>query len=75
MSVPCEFYLVMNEDGQWEVNKEPEEASEYLMSNNGGNCIRVIKITAFMTAPRIEDASLNIPGEAGETEAIEVTAT
>lgn len=71
----CEIFIAMNEDGDWEVATEASDAVECMVSNNGGDCVRCIKINVHMTPPAIEETELDIPDEAGETKRVEAQAS
>lgn len=71
----CEIYLAINEDGDFEVRSEGEsEATEALVENYGGTMVRVVKITAFVTAPKLTEAEIDVSDEAGATEPVETEA-
>jgi hypothetical protein len=71
MKTTAEIYIAMNEDGDFEVGINEEEASERLMEHAGGQMIRIVKIAAKMTPPAITEAAVDVPDEAGETTEVE----
>jgi hypothetical protein len=72
--IECEIYLAMNEDGCWEINTDADDAIVALRDNYGGAVVRTIKLTAKVAPPQIEEAELDVPDEAGTTEALEAEA-
>jgi hypothetical protein len=65
--VRCEFHLAINEDGDWAVEEDAQEAANRLADNNGGACVRTIKISALVMPPEIADVEVDVPAEAGHT--------
>jgi hypothetical protein len=72
VSVDCEVYLAMNEDGDWIVTAEIDEAIQLLADHAGGYHARVVKVTVKMSAPVMTEATVEIPDEAGTTEKLAV---
>lgn len=68
----CEFYIAINEDGEYSVDVDMDDAATKLVEDAGGNMVRVIKLTAMIAAPQVIEAEVDVPDEAGET--TEVTA-
>jgi hypothetical protein len=61
-------YVAMNEDADYEVGTMEDEATERLNDNVGGMMVRVIRLTARMSQPVIEDAGeVTITDTAGTT--------
>jgi hypothetical protein len=72
--VECGIFLAINEEGNYEVGTDEEEASTRLMENQGSYHCRLIKITAKAAPPQVIETELDIPDEAGETRQIETEA-
>jgi hypothetical protein len=61
-------YIAMNEDADYEVGANEDEATERLNDNVGGRLGRVVRITVRMSPPQAEDAGeVTIAATAGET--------
>jgi hypothetical protein len=74
--VECEFFLSMNEEGDWEINTDAGDAATALVENAlGGVCIRTVKITVKMTPPEVTEAEVDVADEAGETSNLDVEVT
>jgi hypothetical protein len=69
-----EFYLIINEDCDFEVDRDVVDVRDKLLENAGGGAFRTIKLTAKVTLPVVEDAEIDIPDAAGATEQIKVEA-
>ena len=70
--VECEIAIVMDTDGDWIVRKWDDHLmSEFDDEIGGDHPRRVIKITAKMAPPVLQQAIITVPDEAGET----ITAT
>ncbi len=72
--ITLEFFIAMNEDGDFVVVKEEGEALEQLGGDCGGYQARVAKITVQMAPPMMSEATVEVPNDAGETTKIEATA-
>ncbi len=70
-----EFYVAMNEEGEFEVGTTEEEASQRLVENTSGYRCRIVKINAKMAPPALVEADVDIPDEAGTTVTFEDTET
>jgi hypothetical protein len=55
----------MNEDGDYEVGKDEDDAVERFEDDVGGSFHRVVKINVTMAPPEAQVANVTIPGEAG----------
>ena len=66
-----EFYIAMNEEGEFEVGTTEEEASQRLVENTSGYSCRIVKINAKMAPPALTEAEVDIPDDAGTTVTIE----
>jgi hypothetical protein len=62
-----EFYIAMNEEGEFEVGTTEEEASQRLVENTSGYCCRIVQINAKIAPPTLIEADVDIPDEAGTT--------
>jgi hypothetical protein len=61
-------YVAMNEDADHEVGTTEDEVTERLSDNVGGRMVRVIRLTARMSPPAVEDAGeVTITDTAGAT--------
>jgi hypothetical protein len=67
-----EVWIAMNEDGDYVVGTDENEASERFDEQIGGFARRVAKLNVKMAPPVIEEIEVDIPDTAGET--IEVAA-
>jgi hypothetical protein len=74
--VTCEIYLVINEDGDYEVGPDYDTAIDAFENSHGGSGPRrIVKLTAKITPPQIEDGGeIDVPDEAGETKEVETEA-
>ena len=70
----CSFYLAINEDGDFEVATEADDAATLLADNVGGTQRRVVQIVALVTAPAESVAEVTVPDDAGRTETVEAAA-
>ena len=70
----CEIWIAMNEDGGWVVVTDESEALSTLGEDEGGYLGRVVKVTVKMAPPKMTEASVDVPDEAGTTEQIETQA-
>jgi hypothetical protein len=66
--VKCELWVAINEDGDYVVsNADGAEALSDLLENWGGNAARVVKLTALIRPPVVEDtAEIDVADDAGE---------
>jgi hypothetical protein len=60
-----EVWIVMNEDGDYEVGKDEDDAVERFEDDVGGSFRRVVKINVTMGPPEPQVANVTVPGEAG----------
>jgi hypothetical protein len=60
-----EVWIVMNEDGEYEVGKDEDDAVERFEDDVGGSFRRVVKINVTMGPPEPQVANVTIPGETG----------
>lgn len=65
--VTCEIYLAMNEDGNWAVNEDAQEAANSVAENFSGACLKTVKLTVKMAPPEVAEHEMDVPDEAGET--------
>jgi hypothetical protein len=72
--VKCELFLAMNEDGDWSVNEDAQEASNSVAENSGGACIRTVQLLVTMAPPEIAEVPVDVPDEAGETKQVKAKA-
>jgi hypothetical protein len=72
--ISCEIFIACNEDDDWIVTHDESEALEKLAENAGGYQARVVKLTVKMTPPVMTETAVDIPDEAGSTQAIEAQA-
>jgi hypothetical protein len=70
----CEIYVAMNEDGDWIVETDESEALSKLAEDCGGYHARVVKLTVKMAPPKMAEAVVEVPDEAGQTVGIETEA-
>lgn len=70
--VECEIYVAMNEDGDWIVTSEIDEAINTLGEHAGGYQVRIVKVIVKMSPPVMTEATVEIPDEAGNTEKLDV---
>jgi hypothetical protein len=68
--VKCELWIAINEDGDYVVVTDENEALECLAESRGGYTARVVKITALVQPPKIDEIEVDVPDEAGETTAL-----
>jgi hypothetical protein len=66
--VKCELWVAINEDGDYVVSTaDSAEALSDLIENWGANAARVVKLTALIRPPAVEDAEVvDVTDEAGE---------
>ena len=64
-----EIFVVMGEDGAYEVGVTDDDATERFDENIGGHPRRIVRIVAHMNAPTMEEAEVVIGDEAGEVAA------
>lgn len=62
----CELFIAMNEDGDWIVQTEESEALSRLAEDCGGYQARVVKLTVKMAPPKMSEAEVDFPDEAGQ---------
>lgn len=74
-SIDCEIWIAMNEDGDWSVSVDEDDALPELATQQGGYAARVVKITVTMSAPVITEASVTVPDDARDTVQTEVSAS
>jgi hypothetical protein len=72
--IECPIFLAMNEDGDWAVNEDAQEAANSVAENNGGAAIRTIRLIVKMAPPAITEHEVDVPDEAGETKEVEAEA-
>lgn len=71
-----EFYIAINEEGNFEVDQDLAEAINNLNDNHGYSALRTVKMTAKIALPVVIETEVDVPDEAGETQqAAEVTAS
>jgi hypothetical protein len=65
--VKCELWVAINEDGDYVASTaDGAEALSDLLENWGANAARVVKLTALIRPPVVEDAETDAADEAGE---------
>ena len=69
--VEAEIFIAMNEDGDYVVSADENEVLELFDSDVGGICRKVVKLTAKITPPVVEEVSVDVPDTAGETTEVE----
>ena len=74
MKINCEIWIAVNEDGGYSIGMSDDEAITNLTENEGGCMSRLVKITASIAPPKVTEATIDVPDEAGKTEAVEVEA-
>jgi hypothetical protein len=62
----CEIFIAMNEDGDWIVETDESDALSKLAEDAGGYHARVVKLTVKMTPPKMTEATVDVPDEAGQ---------
>jgi hypothetical protein len=67
----CEIFICMNENGEFIVTTDGDEALNELMENFGATISRTVKLTVQMAAPVITEATVTVPDEVGETVSVE----
>jgi hypothetical protein len=72
--VICEIFIAMNEEGDWIVTDQEEEALSKLAEDQGGYLGRVVKIKVKMTPPVMTEAEVEVSDEAGKTQEVETEA-
>jgi len=65
--VEAEITLVMNEDGEWEVDSDPDEAVTRLLDNSPSRAIRTVTLIVRMRPPVIVELAVDVPDESGTT--------
>jgi hypothetical protein len=63
----CEFYLAIDECGDWAVSEDADD----VMDGRVG-AVRVIKFTAHVTRPAVEKLTVDVPDTAGQPATVEV---
>jgi hypothetical protein len=66
--------LAMNEDGDWSVHEDAQQAFDSVAENGGGACIRTVRLVVTMAPPEIAEVPVDVPDEAGETKQVEAEA-
>ena len=59
-----EVWIVMNEDGDYEVGKDVDDAAEQFDDNLTGSLRRIVKINVNMTPPQVREANVAVPDDA-----------
>jgi hypothetical protein len=62
-----EVFIAMNEDGDWIVEPDESDALSKLAEDVGGYHARVVKLTVKMAPPKMTEATVDVPDEAGQT--------
>jgi hypothetical protein len=68
--IDCEIWLAMNEDGDWIVTNCEDEAAERLTEDVGGYHARIVKVVVKMSPPAAAEATVTVPDDAGELQAV-----
>lgn len=66
--VKVEIIVLMDEEGNYEVAKDDEQAAEQagcLSSDNGTLAIRVVRLSIDLDPPEVQDVEIDVPAEAG----------
>jgi hypothetical protein len=63
----CEIFIAMNEDGDWIVETDESDALNKLSEDAGGYHARVVKLTVTMSPPKMTEAKVVVPDEAGQS--------
>lgn len=70
----AEVFIAMNEDGDYVVVADESDALTKLGEDVGGYQGRVVKITVKMMPPKLTEAEVTVPDDAGSTSPIETEA-
>jgi hypothetical protein len=63
----CEVWMIVDDDGNYEVGADRSDAGERFDDNIGGTGPRrVVRIDVKITPPQVEDAEIDVADEAGE---------
>jgi hypothetical protein len=65
--IAVEIFIAMNEDGSWVAATDESDALAKLAEDEGGYHARVVKITVKMAPPKMAEAAVDVPDEAGDT--------
>jgi hypothetical protein len=65
-SAPIEVWIAMNEDGDYVVAKDKDDAVDLFNEECGGIC-RMIRLRVTMAPPEVAEIDLDVPNEAGVT--------
>jgi len=62
-----EVFLAVDADGDWYAGGEAETAVDNYNDNYSSQILRVVKINVTLTLPEVQEASVTIPDDAGQT--------
>jgi len=63
--VLLEVWVAVNEEGNYEVGTEEEEAAARLMETHGGYHCRIVKLVVFLNPPAPYETLIEVPNEIG----------
>jgi hypothetical protein len=66
-----EIFVCLNEDGDYVVTTDADDALSECQESMGGQAFRTVKLMVTMAAPEIAAVAVRVPDEAGETVAAE----
>jgi len=58
-----EVFLAMNEDGDFEIGTDAEEAADRLAGNCGGYQCRIVRIGGWMHPPMMAEMVIEVPAD------------
>jgi hypothetical protein len=72
MSDPIEVWIVMNEDGDYEVGPDQDTAVERFDESKAGSMRRLVQLKVSMSAPSVTEVDVALPDEAGQIVNVEI---
>jgi hypothetical protein len=63
----CKFYLAIDENGDWDVHVDRDSVADNLCGQ-----YRVVKFTAHVTPPAVEELTVDVPDTTGQSATVEV---
>jgi hypothetical protein len=62
-----EVWVCVNEEGEYAVGKDAEDATNGVLENHGATALRTICLKAMIARPEVTTIEVTVPDEAGET--------
>jgi hypothetical protein len=66
-NAPIEVWIAMNEDGEYVVAKDEDDAVDLFNDECGGISRRMIRLRVTMAPPEVAEIDVDVPHEAGAT--------